>query len=1017
MIRSLFPRLAIRIFTVAIFFAMPVLLVAEPLKIANDFYNVTVDAAAGSLSVGAKLSGKTFFTGGKLGAGGGAAKVVAATDKFFGNGQSIEIAYANGNSDIVTLYSEMPFVAFRSVIHNGTATAVALNHVAGISGTVELGKPVAGLRTLGTGGLLEPGKNPGSYAFLAVVDSAARNGVVGGWLTHDRGSGVVFSPVENDKVALQSRIDYGCLRIAPGSEATTETFLLGYFADARFGLEAYAAAMAKYYSVKIRPKQPGFCTWYTEKHSAACDEKFLPELSAYAATNLSAYGFGFVQIDDHWQAGISKNGPKKNFTTHDPTGPYPGGMKKTAENISALGLTPGIWFMPFAGTWEDPFFKDHQDWFVKTLDGKPYETAWGGTCLDLTQPAAQEYVRSVVARITHEWGYRLLKMDGFWTGSATKQIYVNNGYKEDGIGDAVFSNPNKPNIEAMRDGVKLVRATAGPDVFLLGCCVSQNMRSLSGSLGLLDAMRVGPDTGAGTIGFPHATRLWFLNGRVWWNDPDCVSVRATVPLAQAQLNASFAAISDTLFYNSDWMPDFPSDRLNILRRCIPGHGLFARPVDVFESENARIWHLPDTRGSVRRDVVAFFNYQNSPAKISDTAANLGLPVAEEYVGFDFWANKFVPPFKPTLTADLPPRSCRVFAIRPVSANPQLISTSRHLTQGMVDVTNEIWNATARTLSATSRVVGNDPYELRLVVPTGGKSWRITGLTVSPADAATGVKTEFKQDGPRIRATLTSEKNREVKWTATFEPATVNSAAPKPVANLAAKVDYRQITLSWDDNGAELYRVTDGDGKVFQTPATSFVDSQFSRNKTISYRVETIGWDGQVSATATVEATPLKALVSPPAPPLPDVELGSLKLSLGKNAHGKISLNKNSGGKPLRLGGKNYDKGFGVSAPAQIDSPIPAGAKRFVAVVGIDDAARGSAEAKFTAEIYGDVNEMGEKPVLLAQSPELSRDTIQAWSFNLELDSRFKKLQLVVNAGGKGKNNWADWVNAGFMVAK
>lgn len=67
------------------------------------------------------------------------------------------------------------------------------------------------------------------------------------------------------------------------------------------------------------------------------------------------------------------------------------------------------------------------------------------------------YVRGIADRIAHDWGYRLFKMDGHWTGSATKQVYVNNGYVEDGIGDATFHNPDKTNIEALRDGTKLGR--------------------------------------------------------------------------------------------------------------------------------------------------------------------------------------------------------------------------------------------------------------------------------------------------------------------------------------------------------------------------------------------------------------------------------------------------------------------------------------------------------------------------------------------------------------------------------
>ena len=83
---------------------------------------------------------------------------------------------------------------------------------------------------------------------------------------------------------------------------------------------------------------------------------------------------------------------------------------------------------------------------------------------------------------------------------AARLTYVNDGYVNDRLGDAVFANPDKTNIEALRDGAKPVRDTAGPGVFLLGCCVAQNMRSFGGSFGLLDAMRVGPHTGAGAIG-------------------------------------------------------------------------------------------------------------------------------------------------------------------------------------------------------------------------------------------------------------------------------------------------------------------------------------------------------------------------------------------------------------------------------------------------------------------------------------------------------------------------------------
>ena len=982
-------------------------------SIDNDRYAVSVEAADGGFTVASKPGGKMFLTDGKLSGTGGTAKSIELTDKTFGKGKGIEISYPDGNKETIALYPDLPFVLFNHSFHNSGAEPLVLNHVPTVSGVVDLGKPLAELRTLGTGGLQKPADNPGSYAFLAVADPKTRSGVVGGWLTHDRGDGVVFSPVKDATARIQAQIDYGRLRIKPGQDAASETFALGYFEDARFGLEAYADAIAKIYAIKLHPARPGFCTWYMEKHAMACDEKHLAELSAYAAKNLKPFGLDFIQIDDRWQEGMADNGPAKNFTTHKVDGPYPGGMKATADNIKGLGLTPGIWFMPFAGNFKDDFFKDHQDWFVKNPAGKPYDTVWGGTCLDMTNPAARDHLSGVVKRIAHEWGYQLFKMDGFWTGSATQQVYVNDGYKADGIGDAEFSNPDKTNIEALRDGVKLVREATGPDVFLLGCCVSQNMRSFGGSFGLLDAMRVGPDTGAGQIGSPHASRLWFLNGKVWWNDPDCVSVRASYPLDLARQNATFAAIAGDVFYNSDWMPDFPADRLDVLRRCMPPHGLRSTPVDVFESEPASIWHLADTRGG-RRDVVALYNWGAQPKTLSASPERIGLPAAKQYVGFDFWSNRFVPPFEGEVKSTLAPGSCRVLAIRPVAAHPQLVSTSRHITQGMVDVTGETWDGANRTLSATSKVVENDPYELRIVVPSGTHSFRATGVTVSPQDTAAGVTATFKQDGPRVRATISCPLSREVQWQVRFEKAALAADVPRPVSGLKATADYREATLSWAESGAERYRITRDDETPVEVYSTTYTDRSLVKNKKYHFSVVAIGWENSPSAPATVETT--VEMKRPPAAAAPDIYLDDSNTKIGLNGYGTVKFNKSIEGAPLTIDGKRYEKGLGLHASALALAAVPVGATRFVANVGLDDEIAGDGRSTVTFEVYGDVKEMGEKPVLLGKSPVLSTNTLRSWAFDLALNARYKQLHLVVTDAGDGiAADHADWGNAGFIT--
>ena len=84
--------------------------------------------------------------------------------------------------------------------------------------------------------------------------------------------------------------------------------------------------------------------------------------------------------------------------------------------------------------------------------------------------------------------------------------------------------------------------------------------------------------------------------------------------------------------------------------------------------------------------------------------------------------------------------------------------------------------------------------------------------------------------------------------------------------------------------------------------------------------------------------------------------------------------------------------------------------------GLDDEKRDDPRSSVTFEIYGDVKEMGEQPVLLGQSPVLSSKTVRAWSFQVDLNTRFKELRIVVTDAGDGiASDHADLVEAGFVT--
>ena len=117
-----------------------------------------------------------------------------------------------------------------------------------------------------------------------------------------------------------------------------------------------------------------------------------------------------------------------------------------------------------------------------------------------------------------------------------------------------------------------------------------------------------------------------------------------------------------------------------------------------------------------------------------------------------------------LKATLPKSSCLILAIRPEVDQPQLISTSRHVTQGMIDVTDEKWDEAAQTLSGTSKLVPGDNYELRIATSS---RWKPTNVESNIAALNPVIKNE---DGlARVRITAPAKEPTEWHWAVKMTP--------------------------------------------------------------------------------------------------------------------------------------------------------------------------------------------------------------------------------------------------------
>ena len=237
-----------------------------------------------------------------------------------------------------------------------------------------------------------------------------------------------------------------------------------------------------------------WCTWYRyfEDVTAADVEE---NLAAFDAHDLAV---DVVQVDDGWSPGLGEGlVDAARF----------GSVPALVDRIRSTGRRAGLWVAPFLVGAETTLAREHPDWLVG-----PAGRNWGQELrgLDLTHPEVCEVLASHLRRLVG-LGFDYLKLDFLYGGAIP-------GRRREDV-DAVT---------AYRSGLALVREVVGPDVFVVGCGAP-----LLPSVGLVDAMRVSPDTfheggedgSTGLRGLmPMTARAW-QQGRLWVNDPDCVVAR------------------------------------------------------------------------------------------------------------------------------------------------------------------------------------------------------------------------------------------------------------------------------------------------------------------------------------------------------------------------------------------------------------------------------------------------------------------------------------------------------------
>ena len=232
------------------------------------------------------------------------------------------------------------------------------------------------------------------------------------------------------------------------------------FGDERDVFDAYARALGARFGARAHKPSPRvWCSWYSL--FTAIDEVTFSRV----IDDIADLPFDVLQVDDGWQlaAGDWK-----------PNGRFPSGMAALAEGIKSSGRVAGLWIAPLIAARSSQLFHEHPDWLLHDAQGK-YVSAgfnWGDDllALDTTHPQAQAWLAELLQQV-RDWGFDYVKLDFLYGGALPGRRHQ-----------------DVPREAAYRAAMQIMSDALGSDCFILACGAP-----IIPSLGLCDALRIGPD--------------------------------------------------------------------------------------------------------------------------------------------------------------------------------------------------------------------------------------------------------------------------------------------------------------------------------------------------------------------------------------------------------------------------------------------------------------------------------------------------------------------------------------------
>ena len=463
-------------------------------------------------------------------------------------------------------------------------------------------------------------------------------------------------------------------------------------------LESWADCYRDLNQIRLpRPLPSGWCSWPDLYHNI--NEINILRIADFAKEkHLDDFGFDVIQVDDGFQ---------RKWGDWDGNLYFPRGMKWLSNEIRKRGFTPGIWLAPYAISINHDLVSQKPAMLYQTIGDQirtlTYYIGIPIYGLDISHPESGPWVQTLFRSVSEDWGYRFFKLDYIYDTVLNAERY---------------HNPYLTKSQVYHAGLKRIREAVGDSAYVLEC------GSVSAA-GLCDSWRCNADIGASwdeLIGVRRTGRAvpkrYYLHGKLFHNDPDHLVVRDPLTPDQARVLATNVAMSGGQVLTGDVLYNLPDDRLQIIKQVLPPYGKAAKPLDLFETNLPGVNLLRIEREFETWWVLSVTNWEKRPVYKTIDLKKAGLDPKKKFLAFEFWGQEFYGVIDGQLAMELDATSVKVFALRELSAGPQIIGTDRHITQGGVELSEMSFEKNGKAIEGVFHGARDHVFNLFVYSPEG-----------------------------------------------------------------------------------------------------------------------------------------------------------------------------------------------------------------------------------------------------------------------------------------------------------